>query len=419
MARRSQTEPGGRTKAERRESRTGRKHGEPTEQGIESRLRRIEDAVATQAKRSEELLSRLTGAAGARRAVDGETPEGMEQALRLRRESVVPVDQPLALISQAQRSGGTLLARLFDGHPQCHAHPHELHIGDKRPHVWPELALDEKPAAWFAKLKEERLGAMFGKGKRKIPLKAQGEKQEESYYPFILPPMFQEELFLQEVERRSPIESEREILDAYMTSLFNAWLDNQNLYGADKRWVVAFSPRRAWAERLDKHFELYPDGRLISIIRDPLSWYTSAQGRDPKAKTESLLEHWKRSAREMSEAKSRYSKRVCIVRFEGLVSKTATTMRQLAGFLGIDYDKRLAAPTFNGNPVGANSSFDVRSTGVVTDPVERYKEILSAEKQELISGECEALHQEVLALADGKPARKRPSRPRASQAKKS
>jgi hypothetical protein len=36
----------------------------------------------------------------------------------------------------------------------------------------------------------------------------------------------------------------------------------------------------------------------------------------------------------------------------------------------------LATPTFNGYPVGANSSYEVGTTGVLTDPVERYKEIL-------------------------------------------
>ena len=84
-----------------------------------------------------------------------------------------------------------------------------------------------------------------------------------------------------------------------MTSLFNGWLDNQHLRGREKRWVVAFSPRRAWNERLDKLFELYPDGRLISILRDPLSWYSSAQGRDPGADPEKLVEHWKHSVGEM------------------------------------------------------------------------------------------------------------------------
>jgi hypothetical protein len=41
------------------------------------------------------------------------------------------LDAPLVLISQAQRSGGTLLSQLFDSHPAIAAHPHELSIGHR------------------------------------------------------------------------------------------------------------------------------------------------------------------------------------------------------------------------------------------------------------------------------------------------
>src|SRR5207245_2672656 len=38
------------------------------------------------------------------------------------RAALVPIDQALVLVSQTQRSGGTLLNTLFDGHPQLHVH---------------------------------------------------------------------------------------------------------------------------------------------------------------------------------------------------------------------------------------------------------------------------------------------------------
>jgi Sulfotransferase family len=363
------------------------------------RLTRIEEALAAESERGAAVLAGLERVAE-RRAADGALGAGLDETMRLRRESAVPVEEPLALICQAQRSGGTLLARLFDGHPQCHVHPHELHIGDRRPHQWPALPLDEEPEAWFAKLKEDYIATFFTRGRRRIPLKGPGERPEGRHYPFLLPPALQRLIFLEAVARRAPIESERQILDSYMTSLFNAWLDNQNLVGAEKRWVVAFSPRRAWGEGREKFFELYPEGRLISILRDPLSWYTSAQGRDPDADVGGLLELWTRSATEMLESERRYGERVAIIRFEELVLDTPATMRRLAGFLGIDFDPQLTTPTFNRFPVGANSSYGVDRTGVVTDPVERYKELLSEEQQTTIHGQCEELYQEVLAVAE-------------------
>jgi hypothetical protein len=442
VARHGQSQAGTQTKAERRQARAVRqdrgqhervrKAAGPREapseaqDGLELRLARIEEALAEQAERDKRILAQLDEARAEdglrsralRRAPDGAAATSLARPLAVRRENVQPVDQPLALICQAPRSGGTLLGRLFDGHPQCHAHPHELHIGDRRPHTWPDLGLDEAPEAWWFKLEEERLGQMFEKGKRQIPLKAQGERPEESHLPFLLPPTFQRDVFLQEIERRSPIESEREILNAYMTSLFNGWLDNQNLVGPEKRWVVAFSPRRAWADGLDKLFELYPDGRMISILRDPESWFSSAKGRDPEADPEALIEQWQRSAREMVEAKGRFPESVVIVRFDDLVRDTEPAMRALSSFLAIDYDPVLATPTFNGYPVGANSSYEVLGIGVVTDPVERYKKVLTAAQRKRIVRECKELHDEGLGLAERGRASTRRAPSRRAPAKK-
>src|SRR5437667_1135310 len=91
-----------------------------------------------------------------------ETPEQhREQAVRehqllvdMRLRYQVPVREPLALISQISRSGGTLLSQLFDGHPQCHAHPDELMIGYPRRRHWPQLDLQDSPERWFEMLAE-------------------------------------------------------------------------------------------------------------------------------------------------------------------------------------------------------------------------------------------------------------------------
>ena len=72
-------------------------------------------------------------------------------------EGAVFVDRPLILISQVHRSGGSMLAQLFDGHPQVFAHPAELFIGYPNKSDWPYLDLGAGPEAWFFALFEHGL----------------------------------------------------------------------------------------------------------------------------------------------------------------------------------------------------------------------------------------------------------------------
>ena len=69
-----------------------------------------------------ELNSRLTG----KELDDSRTL--LANAYESWLEHIQPVSVPLALISQIQRSGGSMLSQLFDGHPEVHAHPHELKV---------------------------------------------------------------------------------------------------------------------------------------------------------------------------------------------------------------------------------------------------------------------------------------------------
>src|SRR6476469_9076560 len=89
---------------------------------------------------------------------------------RVRAEHAVSVREPLVLVSQIQRSGGTLLSRLFDGHPECHAHPYELKLGKEQPE-WPRIDLDDAPKRWFRRLYEEKVGQHLAAGYSKPGLK--------------------------------------------------------------------------------------------------------------------------------------------------------------------------------------------------------------------------------------------------------
>jgi hypothetical protein len=101
-----------------------------------------------------------------------------ERVYAMRKTYAVPVDQPLVLVSQVQRSGGTLMSQLFDGHPQCFAHPHELYIGKPEKWDYPDLNLTASPETWIEQLYEKPTLKHFRSGYQKFPDSAQYDKED-------------------------------------------------------------------------------------------------------------------------------------------------------------------------------------------------------------------------------------------------
>ena len=155
------------------------------------------------------------------------------------------------------------------------------------------------------------------------------------------------------------------------------------------------------AESIESFFNVYPDGRLISCIRDPKNWFPSAyRHNDKKRKYEDIsqaLSQWKESAAAMLKNKKKYGYRVCIIRFENLISDIESVMRHLADFLNIEFDDILLTPTFNKTPIAANTSFSAEKPGIVADTLSRYK-TLKPEESEIIDEMTETEYQSVLKL---------------------
>ena len=192
----------------------------------------------------------------------------------------------------------------------------------------------------------------------------------------------------------------RDVFDGYMTSYFNAWLNNQNSYG-QKRIITAFTARLAMRDgNMQSFFEIYPDGRLISIIRDPRNWYPSAIRHKPTIcrGIQDGIELWKNNAKAMLRNKDMYGDDVSILTFEDLVSKTEPVMRYLAKFLGIRFENILLQPTFNKYPIRANTSFEAEQNGIINNTLQRYK-TLALDELEFIESASKELYEQVLGLA--------------------
>jgi hypothetical protein len=62
----------------------------------------------------------------------------------------------------------------------------------------------------------------------------------------------------------------------------------------EKRWLVGFEPgvARSLARRTAVR-DIYPDGLVISVLRDPWTWYASAKRWEPRwSEREAAIAHW-------------------------------------------------------------------------------------------------------------------------------
>jgi Sulfotransferase family len=340
-------------------------------------------------------LRRKNFDAEARNAVAGHAAN-LDDIIAFFCSTCVPCRAPLVLISQVQRSGGTLLSQLFDGHPAIAAHPHELKIGYPTSEDWPPADPKLGPDRNFQILFEARTMRLMRGGYTK------GERDPERH-AFLLVPRVHHAVFKTLFEQARPA-TPREVLDLYFTSYFTAWLNYQGNLDT-KRWITTFAPRLANSERaVESFFETYPDGRLIQLIRNPKSWYPSAKRHRNReleiVSPSAVLEMWRISGNAILRNKARFGDKVLILRFEDLVGRTEEMMRCLAGSLDFEYSPILSQPTFNGRPTRANSSFAVRSHGILEDPLMRAS-TLSESESELIERRYSDLYGEISARAIG------------------
>ena len=269
----------------------------------------------------------------------------LEDILHICLKHIAPLTTPLALISQAPYSGGSLLNRLFDGHSKVHAYPGVLMPGNTAKKSWPLIDLAHKPEDWLKAISNHFDLKTFRAG---FKLDEKGGPR----IPHVFLPVLQERIFLNYLASLATIKT-RDVFDAWMTACFGAWLNYQN-HGYDKKFVTALAPGLAMpSENADNFFEIYPEGRFIALVRDPAQWFVAVSGLEPKTygDIEWTMNLWKESVRTVMKTLKKFDDRVCFIKFENLIDRTESVMRHLVEFLGISYQDILLEPTFNGIPI--------------------------------------------------------------------
>jgi hypothetical protein len=309
----------------------------------------------------------------------------------------VYIDQPLILISQIQRSGGTLMSQLFDDHPGCYAYPSEIEWGNPMKYYWPNLDLKNMSASQI--FNYIYYGADDGSFDKFIVSgfsKQSWLASSKEKFPFIFNKRLQRKIFKRLLSTNSS-ERQRDILNCYATSFFNAWIDYQNLYKPNKKFITGFTPRvNMYADSRQRFFRDYPDGYMISIIRHPASWFVSARKHNPReyGDLHKAIEQWCISTEAGLALKKTYGDRLILVLFENLVKNTKDTMKKICETVSLEWDESLTVPTFNSMPIKADSSFKVKAHGVVKDSVQRHIGMLSEDEMGDINRKAMPLYEQ-------------------------
>jgi hypothetical protein len=255
------------------------------------------------------------------------------------------------LISQLPRSGGSLFSQLCDHHPQLLTFPFELRISAQKT-VWPELDPTENPARLFARLFQGELCRLAVEGYRKRAKARQYQRLKFNYSP--------RRHYLSFIDLLNAPRNARDVLDAFFSAFFQAWPDGRC---ADPRFIVAFAPKVAIRPKsVAAFFTDYPDGGLVTIIRNPADWFVSrrahtANGVAPHADLDIEMTHWNRLARAALKYHRKYAERFLLLSFRELVRSRESTMRRFSEWCGIDFDPALTRQTFANKPIAPNTNF--------------------------------------------------------------
>ena len=263
---------------------------------------------------------------------------------RINTQNLTPINQPLILISQMQRSGGTLLSQLLDGVESIYAYPSELALTSPK---WDWSR--EKNYICYKQF------YIRNYAERKVYIKESVAKNDLS-----------NKFFFDLIKQRQIFESlqklsERDHFDAYFSSFFNSFLNFKN-FGGKKKYISAFTPRIIMHDKSVQNFyDIYPDGAILSMIREPISWLASASLHSDEYKNlNNALGLWLHSA-EKSLKNARSNSRTYLVIFEELLRDTRTVMTQICKKLEFDFHENLLIPTFNSEHILSDSSFKAES----------------------------------------------------------
>ena len=278
------------------------------------------------------------------------------------------------------KSGTTLLLSLLDGHPQLAVLPEETHFLEQRADY---SALGRYHAKLRHLLEQSGLRLLGqGKGARtgwpgEAPSTDLRDYSGFDHQRFVRlaacaveQPWMSDSLLFSETVR------------AYAMTIGCNWRDCI-------RWVEKSTSNELCEDTL---FELFPEAKLIQVVRDPRAVFASRKKRllnlsGCYTKAHRLVRGWNRSSGQIPKLMKR-GDRYLVIRYEDLVLAPRQSLERVCRFAGIEFLPELFTTTRAAREWQGNSSFHNAFSGISGQAVDHWKSDLTEDEVWWVEMHC-------------------------------
>ena len=322
------------------------------------------------------------------------------------------------------RSGGSLLCRLFDSHPEVASYPVEVpfpvnntispHIGHYTgyPYTIPEPQTMKNQDVFQVldiPLKKKKPVHRWGKESSDL-LGVRKNYLEKAYYETV-DTDFDYERFIDLLRGLTNGEASfKDIWNARHIAYFKAW-DN-NRHAGEMKYVVTHASSGLYLSNFGNFFSEFEDSFFVCSIRDVTGYIASEKTRlarlyfgsrrFPKVRLPSKLlltfnnydlsayiGAWTSAMTRIRILQEKYADtgRFLVYRYENLMRDTKAVMQTLCDKTGLPYRQCLLVPTIAGEPWGGNSH-QGKQTGINRKLTRAYENVLNQDEIRRIESAC-------------------------------
>ncbi len=292
-------------------------------------------------------------------------------------------DFRLVMVSAGFEHGGNVTHRHLDGHSQLLVYPFESQLGNRNFNDF--LASVERVQYRYPEFPEgmtaeELYEQMIDEEMKTFLRKRNGSKFKDA------------DCQLVEADRVAAFKKylgtgpyrRAQVIEAFFRSTFDAWT-NYYVKPTDKSVYVGYSP--AIGIDADRMVRDFPNIRIMHIVRNPFSAYRDTKRRPFPQPLSKYLITWNIYHSTVEMYAKMYPKNVRVFRYEDLVENKEAFMKDVSGFIGVDFEPAMLYPSWNGKEIKDN----IAPWGTVLKSDKAYNqqvlnELNDAEKAQIVAG---------------------------------